>query len=85
MEAMFFRVPIVALASTAVPETVGNCGLVLEEYDERLFAEAINSCIEDSELASRLRCLGAQRYRSRFEVDLLRGRLLELVKEVDQA
>ncbi|MFB3918330.1 MAG: glycosyltransferase family 4 protein [Terriglobales bacterium] len=85
LEAMFFRVPIVALAGTAVPETVANCGLVFEEYNEALFAEAINYCVEDPELASKLRRLGRERYRSRFDNEILRGRLLEFVKELEQA
>ncbi len=85
LEAMFFRIPIIAWSSTAVPETVGDCGLVFEEYSERLFAEAINTCAEDPELASKLRRLGGERYHSRFGTEILRGRLLELVQELEQA
>ncbi|HWR50265.1 MAG TPA: glycosyltransferase family 4 protein [Bryobacteraceae bacterium] len=84
LEAMFFRVPIVAWATTAVPETIGPSGLMFRDYSEPMFAEAINSCTDDSELSATLRRLGRERYQSRFDIEILRGRLLELIKEVER-
>jgi glycosyltransferase involved in cell wall biosynthesis len=45
VEAMAFDVPIVALNRTAVPETLGGAGLLLDEPSPELVAEAVSSVI----------------------------------------
>ena len=41
LEAMHYRVPIVAYASTAVPETLGDAGVLLDAKDPCLVAAAV--------------------------------------------
>jgi glycosyltransferase involved in cell wall biosynthesis len=84
VEAMYFRTPIVAWGVTAVSETLGNCGILLEEWDEHLFASQIAKVIEDSELAVRLGDLGRERYQSVFAPVVLQGRIRELIAEIVQ-
>lgn len=55
LEAMKFKVPIIAYDSCAVPETLGGAGIVVEEKDERLIAKLIDSVVRDKDLASYLR------------------------------
>ena len=84
LEAMYFRAPIVAWGVTAVPETVGDCGFLLENWDEFLFASHIARLVEDSELAVRFGDLGRKRYQSMFAPEVLRRKMCEVVAEVSQ-
>jgi len=46
VEAMYHDVPIIANASGAIPNTLGDSGIQIKEKDHGLIAEAINSLIE---------------------------------------
>ncbi|MDP9325312.1 MAG: glycosyltransferase, partial [Candidatus Dormibacteraeota bacterium] len=50
VEAMAFDVPIVALNRTAVPETLGGAGLLLDEDTPELVAEAVSNVITRPQL-----------------------------------
>ena len=82
VEAMYFRTPIVAWAVTAVPETLGDCGFLLEHWDEFLFASHIAKLVEDSDLAACFGDLGRKRYQSMFAPVVLRRKMNEVVAEV---
>ena len=41
VEAMYFRVPIVAYAAAAVPDTLGGCGVLVTDKLPETIAEAI--------------------------------------------
>ena len=47
LESMFFNLPIIAFNSTAIPQTLGNSGILIKEkhYDE--IAELVNLIITD--------------------------------------
>lgn len=49
-EAMYFGVPVVAYNTTAVGETLGGSGLLLEDNNPVVVAEAINKVIRDEEI-----------------------------------
>jgi glycosyltransferase involved in cell wall biosynthesis len=49
-EAMSFGIPVVALGTTAVPETLGGGGLLLGSLDPLEFAEAIDRVLADTAL-----------------------------------
>jgi glycosyltransferase involved in cell wall biosynthesis len=66
VEAMAFGVPIVALGTTAVPETVGDAGLVWEERDPRRFAVGIQRLLSVREDREWLAAQGRRRYKSAF-------------------
>ena len=66
VEAMAMRVPIVAYASTAVTETVGDAGIVWETRDPQLLAESIHSIATDQPLRKLLIEAGSRRYEKHF-------------------
>ncbi len=69
LESMHHRVPIVAYASTAVPETLGEAGLLLDVKDPCTVAAAVDRLVGDSALQRQLVDAGEQRVR---EFDLSR-------------
>lgn len=48
VESMYFDLPIIAYNSSAISETLGNSGILLNEKDYVLSAELLNVLIEDS-------------------------------------
>jgi L-malate glycosyltransferase len=77
LEAMSFRVPIVARGTSAVPETLGGAGLVLDPDDGALvMAEAWAEVIGDAGLRDRLVERGTERLHD-FNPDDARRRALE--------
>jgi glycosyltransferase involved in cell wall biosynthesis len=83
VEAMYFRAPIVAWGVTAVPETMGDCGILLNDWDEDLFAAHIAKVVEDSDLAVRLGDQARQRYNSAFSPEVLRRKLVDAIVEIE--
>lgn len=66
VEAMSMKLPIAAYASTAIPETVGNAGIVWEERDPVLLAESVDRCLRDRAVSEALGARGFHRYETRF-------------------
>jgi glycosyltransferase involved in cell wall biosynthesis len=60
-EAMGHGVPIVAYGVTAVPETVGNAGLVLPDKSPVHFASAVARVLSDPTLRRHLSAAGRER------------------------
>jgi len=54
VEAMYFDLPIVAFASSAIPETLGKGGLLLDSKDPQVAAAAINRIVWDQTLREAL-------------------------------
>ncbi len=63
LEAMHHRVPIVAYATTAVPETLGDAGLLLDVKDPCTVAAAVEHVVSDTALRAQLIEAGARRVR----------------------
>jgi L-malate glycosyltransferase len=61
IEAMAYEVPIVAYASSAIPETLGEAGLLLPEKDPFVVATAVHHVITDSQLRAQLVAAGSIR------------------------
>ncbi|MGH9063211.1 MAG: glycosyltransferase [Acidimicrobiales bacterium] len=61
VEAMYHRLPIVAFASSAVPETVGEAGVVLPRKDPLTVAAAVARVLGDAELRDSLRQASGRR------------------------
>ena len=66
VEAMALKVPIVSYDSAAVPETVGEAGLILEKRDPALMAEAVNLLVEDEATNVALGLSGRHRYEQQY-------------------
>jgi len=82
VEAMYFRLPIVAWGTTAVGETVGKAGLVWDHFDAGCLAESIHTVIEDGRLARHLAAAGFRRYQENFRPGILNARLESLMEQV---
>jgi glycosyltransferase involved in cell wall biosynthesis len=78
LEAMHLGVPVVALASTAVPETVGDGGLLLGSKDPVIVAVAVHRVLTDTSLREGLVAAGRGRV-GHFSLDNNRRRLLETI------
>ncbi len=69
VEAMALKVPVVAYASSAIPDTLGDAGVLLEERDPVLMAGAINRLISDEDLSFNFAVNARQRYDRHFSND----------------
>lgn len=61
IEAMHFGVPVVAVATSAVPETVGDGALLVEDKDPVVLASAVHRVLSDAPLRERLVAAGHER------------------------
>ena len=84
VEAMAFGVPVVALATTAIPETVGDAGIVWEERDPRRFAVTVQRLLCDTEAHRWLAERGRERYAERFSNAATERRMMEALEPAAQ-
>lgn len=66
VEAMAMKVPIVSYGAAAVPETVAQAGIVLDELDPEKLARALDRVVSDEETNVALGLKGWQRYEQNF-------------------
>ena len=78
LEAMHHRVPIVAVAAAAVPETVADAGVLLVSRSPTEFAAAIHSVLANESFRERLVAAGVGRLDD-FDLARTRRRLLEVL------
>jgi glycosyltransferase involved in cell wall biosynthesis len=81
LEAMHHRVPIVAYAAAAVPETLGDGGFLLKAKDPMTVATAVHRVLSDEALRTQLIRDGAERLRA-FDLERSRRALLDAVESV---
>jgi glycosyltransferase involved in cell wall biosynthesis len=77
IEAMYFGLPVIALNRGAVPDTVGDGGILVGEYDSRVLAELVHRVATDSQLREKLIIAGRERV-SRLTYESFRSRVGEL-------
>ena len=80
VEAMGHGVPVVAYGVAAIPETVGEAGLVLPDKEPLHFAAAVARVMEDQALRERLSTAAAERVGG-FSVSRSTDRFVELVRQ----
>lgn len=78
LEAMHFDVPVVAYEASAVPETVGDGGLLLSDKDPLLVATAVDRVLRDEALRVELVAAGRRRA-EHFALEHTSRRLLEVL------
>jgi len=78
VEAMGHGLPVVAYATTAVPETVGDAGLLLPTKDPGHFAAAVDRVVHDPTVHERLSDAGRRRATT-FSLARSRQRFVDLV------
>lgn len=79
VEAMGHGLPVVAYGVAAVPETVGDAGLVLPDKSPLRFAAAVARVIDDPALRARLVAAAARRADA-FSLDRSTRRFVDLVR-----
>lgn len=82
IESMSMGIPVLALGSSAIPETMGNCGLVWDEYDPLIFAESIATVVSDESVKSSMGHLGRRRYTESFTNDRIEQRFMSALESV---
>lgn len=81
VEAMAAGVPVVAVGEAAVPETVGDAGILIPARRPAVFAAAVHSVTDDLALRGRVVAAGARRA-AEFAPDRIGPRLETLLRSV---
>ena len=81
VEAMYFDLPIVVYRSTAVPDTLGRGGLLLEEKDPELAAAAIHRILQDEDLRQNLR-EGQKEKLAEFSYEAVKARWMNCIEKM---
>jgi glycosyltransferase involved in cell wall biosynthesis len=79
IEAMHVGVPVVALASAAVPETAGKAALLVDEFDPGVMASVVQRVGEDATLRGRLVEAGRERA-VELSLERSRARMREVIE-----
>ena len=82
VEAMSMKLPITAYASTAIPETLGDAGIVWAERNPMLIAETIDRFVKDSAVRKALGQRGERRYQATFSNDKLEHTFLQALAKL---
>lgn len=82
VEAMAMKLPITAFGSTAIPETVGDAGIIWEERNPLLMVESINMLVRDNSLRTRLGLRGLERYQQMFTTERIERCFLEAMSNL---
>ncbi|MEZ4753646.1 MAG: glycosyltransferase [Bdellovibrionota bacterium] len=77
IEAMSFGLPVIAYAASAVPDTLGNGGILIKEKNHPELAELINEISNNTELRNKLVSAGKRRVKS-LSFDKFSARVAEL-------
>jgi glycosyltransferase involved in cell wall biosynthesis len=84
LETMAFDVPVVAYASTAVPEVMGGAGVLFREKNDPILAELIHLLIEDAELQKRVIQGQRRRWEQNAKTDLGHNLITHLMDGMSQ-
>lgn len=76
VEAMFFEIPIIAYASTAIPGTLAGSGVLVETKEPETVAEIMNQIVGDEEYRSKILRTQAERLRD-FEYERIKEKILK--------
>jgi glycosyltransferase involved in cell wall biosynthesis len=79
-EAMAAGVPVIGSASGAIPEVIGDAGLIVREQDSAVLAQAIDRVLGDPDLRQALIVYGKQRAQRRFGWPVVADRTAQLFR-----
>ncbi|MBO9661405.1 glycosyltransferase family 4 protein [Dokdonella sp.] len=82
IEAMALGTPVIARASSAIPWTLGEAGLLFDEADPHTIAAAVLRVQRDAALREHLRAAGRARYASTFAPAVLERDLATALTQV---
>lgn len=79
VEAMYFGIPIIAYDSSAVGETLGGSGLLLQDKNPMIVAETVHKVVTDQELRECI--IGNEKLRLKdFDNEKIKKRFLDILK-----
>ncbi|MCI9612704.1 MAG: glycosyltransferase family 4 protein [Eubacterium sp.] len=81
VEAMYFGVPVVAYAGTAVPETLDGCGVLLEHKAPEYVAKALGAVLQDEEKRSEIIKRENERLKN-FAVDVVGEKMIGVLEKM---
>ncbi|MFQ5743710.1 MAG: glycosyltransferase [Acidobacteriota bacterium] len=84
LEAMKFGIPIIARRAAAIPETLGNAGILVDSEDPAEWAEMLHLVATDQTLRKALAARAADRLAA-YDQDRIAALWLSLLTAVDQA
>jgi glycosyltransferase involved in cell wall biosynthesis len=76
VEAMAMKLPIIAYASSAIPGTVADAGLVWAERNPYLLAESLDLIVKDEKVGGALSLKGRRRYEEKFTNEKIEAEFL---------
>jgi glycosyltransferase involved in cell wall biosynthesis len=82
LEAMEFELPVVAFAMSAVPETLGSAGILLESKTPELWCEVIEELRKNTHLRENLISRGHGRL-SELSLENAEAKLLDIIRGLD--
>jgi glycosyltransferase involved in cell wall biosynthesis len=82
VEAMACGLPVISTNTSAIPEVVGDAGILVEPRNPRVLADAIIRLIEDIGLRKRLGKKGRRRVVEEFTWDIVTDKILGIYEEV---
>jgi glycosyltransferase involved in cell wall biosynthesis len=82
IEAMALGTPVIARATSAIPWTLGDAGLLWDGADPHVIAAAVQRLSGDAELREHLRAAGKARYASTFAPAVLARGLAEAMTRI---
>lgn len=83
LEAMYYKVPIIACDSSAVTETLGGAGLIVRNRSVSVVAEAIDRLVKDKKLRDTLIANGTERLTD-FSEEKVKSCLLKEISDLAQ-
>ena len=84
IEAMSMKVPITAYAAAAIPETIGDAGIVWAERNPSLIAESIDLLVRNKAMRKSFAQRGLRRYRSMFTTEQVERSFLKVLTGTDE-
>ena len=82
IEAMFMKLPITAYASTAIPETLGDAGIVWPDRDPLLIAGSIDLFVKNYSVRKALALRGQRRYEDMFTNERIEHTFLHAISRL---
>jgi glycosyltransferase involved in cell wall biosynthesis len=83
LEAMALGVPVIASQVTALPEVVGNAGLLVDPYSIEGISHAMNAVLSNEQLRQDLIAKGLQRVKD-FDWNITANRILTEISKIDK-
>lgn len=74
-EAMACGVPVIGSTSGAIPEVIGDCGIVVEENNPTALAQAIKALASDADRRARYARAGRERFEKEYSVPAYAAKL----------